>query len=67
MVPQGYPKMWEVEQAGQQQLMRWARHLPSPNDDNREIMDAILARQSALRAVNPDGYTQASKDVGFQG
>lgn len=67
MPSQGYPSMEEVHKAGQTQLMRWSRYLPSPNDANRPIMAHIIKRQQALREANPAGYTHASKDVGFQG
>lgn len=67
MPSQGYPTMDEVHKAGQVQLMRWSRHLPSPNDANRPIMAHILKMQGALRARDPDGYTAASKEVGWHG
>lgn len=67
MTTQGYPTMDEVHAAGAMQLMRWSRHLPSPNDDNRETMEAILKRQEIMRTIDPTGYTRASKAVGLYG
>lgn len=67
MNSQGYPPMWEVAQAGQEQLMRWTRYLPSPNDDNRLVMEFILKRQTELKKSNPLGHVAASKRVGFEG
>ena len=64
---QGYPSLADVEQADQTQLIRWVRYLPSPDDDNRPILERILERQAKLREGDQAGYIQASKDVGWDG
>lgn len=61
----GYPTMEQVEAAGQGALMSWSRFLPSPTDENRPVLDRILARQAELREENPGGYVAASKSAGW--
>lgn len=57
-----YPTVAEVEQAGAVALQRWVRLLPSPTDEQRDVMDLIVRRYRQL----PSGdRIEASKSVGW--
>lgn len=58
-----YPTMAEVEQADPVSLTRWVRFLPSPDDAQRDIMDAIIKRRQAL---SDPVKIAASKAVGWE-
>lgn len=62
---QGYPTRRQVEVAGLIGLTGWLRWLPSPNDENREIMDLIVRRHGELKAADPAAAVHASKVVGW--
>lgn len=62
---QGYPTLAQVAAADQRQLLAWSRFLPSPTDENRQVLDAILLRSRELRTADPAAFTAASKAVGW--
>lgn len=63
----GYPTLAQVEEAGQAELIRWTRYLPSPSDADRPTLERILERLRTVREEDPDGHVAASKAVGWDG
>lgn len=57
-----YPTMEQVEEASAVDIVRWLRHLPSPDDEHRPILDRIIERN---RALTDEERVAASKTVGW--
>ena len=57
-----FPSMKQVEEAGQEQLARWFRFLPSGDTkEQQKIQDRIAERFKQLGGMNPE----LSKKIGF--
>jgi hypothetical protein len=57
-----YPTMEQVKTASAFSVTYWIRHLPSPTDEQRPIMEAIIERRSEF---TDEERIRASKDVGW--
>ena len=60
-----YPTMEQVEAADIVALTSWVRRLPSPDDDDRPVLERIMARYHAAKISNPSAAVAASKAVGL--
>ena len=62
-----WPTLAEVEESTSvERVLEWNRFLPSPrNDAQVKIIDAVIAKLSALRAEDNDAYVRASKNLGW--
>lgn len=61
-----YPTVEQVRTAGIHAVLRWNRFLPSPHtDEERKVVDAVVARLKQLREAEPHNFVTASKQVGF--
>lgn len=48
--------------------LRWNRFLPGPtNDEQVEVIDAVVRRLGILRSRDNDAYVRASKNLGWGG
>lgn len=57
-----YPTIEQVDAASAEDVVRWVRFLPSPNDEQRPIMDRIVKRN---RELPDEERVKASKAVGW--
>lgn len=58
----GYPTLEQVGNADVYNITRWLRFLPSPVDEDRPVMDAIIAKRGTFTDAE---RVRASKDVGW--
>lgn len=60
-----YPTSDEIERAGLETLVVWNRYLPSPTDEQRPILERIVARYRDLAEQDPAAAVRASRRVGW--
>lgn len=67
MTAPGWPDVRDVELCEDvERCLRWNRFLPGPaNDEQVEVINAVVKRLGELRARDNDAFVRASKNLGW--